>query len=262
MSIAVYSTENVVNKFIYMKETIIFLFFFSLLSGQILACDCATLPLEKELKEVDYVFHGRVISINHRAYPIAYEFEILKTWKGKKRRKTIITSGMGSGDCGVFFEIGHEYIIYSKRGKTDVCRRTAEIGHTQDKAMLNWKYDKLYRKALKRSKKGPLTDREASYIAGLVLMHQDSLVGKKIAIFDSEFPISKREFFKTWGGHQVDLHYLELEPKDIRNYGVEGMLVAWTKGDIVESEKEFLLAKLSNTTVLKKQEDVISRRED
>jgi len=214
------------------------------LTGNVFACDCTPLPLEKELKEVDHVFHGRVIAINLRSYPITYEFEVLKTWKGKKRRKVTISSGIGSGDCGMIFINSHEYLIYAKRGKTTTCRRTAEIGFTQDVAILNWKYDKYFRKALKKSKPGALTDSEAFYLGGLVKHHQDSLVGKKIAIFDTTFPITKREFFNTWGGHAVDLQFIFLDPKDQMEYGFQGMLVAWTKGQIVDAEKQVLLEKL------------------
>lgn len=221
---------------------IVILFTFSV--GSMFACDCTPLPLEKELKEVDQVFRGRVIAVNLRAYPIAYEFEVLKTWKGKKRRKVTITSGIGFGDCGISFINGQEYLVYAKRGKTTTCRRTAEIGFTQDVAILNWKYDKFFRKALKKSKPGALTPQEAFYLEGLVLEHQDSLVGKNIAIFDGAFPISKREFFRTWGGHAVDAQFIFLDATDRDVYGVDGMLVAWTNGQIVDAEKQFLLEKL------------------
>ncbi|HHB79728.1 MAG TPA: hypothetical protein ENK85_10895 [Saprospiraceae bacterium] len=228
------------------------------MTGNVLACDCIPLPLENELKEVDHVFRGRVIAINLRSYPIAYEFEVLKTWKGKKRRKVTITSGIGSGDCGMAFINGHEYLVFAKRGKTTTCRRTAEIGYTQDEAILNWKYDKYFRKALKKSKPGPLTEEEAFYLSGLVMLHQDSIQGKKIAIFDASFPISKRDFFRTWGGHQVDVHYLALSPEEQDIYGVSGMLVAWTKGGIVDTEKQFLLEKLIDEPE-KVTEEVLSR---
>ena len=215
-----------------------------MMTGRIFACDCPQLPLEKELKEVDHVFRGRVISVNLRSYPIAYEFEVLKTWKGKKSRKVTVTSGIGSGDCGVSFVNGQEYLIYAKRGKTTTCRRTAAIGQTQDVAILNWKYDKYFRKALKKSKPGALTKEEATYLAGLVMQPEDSLVGKKIALFDTSFPISKRDFFRTWGGHSVDVQFIFLDAKEQELYGVQGMLVAWTKGQIVDAEKQVLLEKL------------------
>ncbi len=227
-----------------MNKLSLMLIFFSFSGWEVWACDCTPLPLEKELKEVDHVFRGRVIAVNLRSYPIAYEFEVLKTWKGKKSRKVTITSGIGSGDCGISFINGKEYLVYAKRGKTTICRRTAEIGYTQDVAILNWKYDKFFRKALKKSKSGVLTNNEAFYLAGLVMEQPDSLVGKKIAIFDASFPISKRDFFRTWGGHAVDVQFIFLDDKDRDLYGVDGMLVAWTKGQIVDAEKQFLLEKL------------------
>lgn len=213
-------------------------------AGSLVACDCAQLPLEKELNEVNHVFRGRVIAINLRSYPIAYEFEVLKTWKGKKSRKTTITSGIGSGDCGMTFINGQEYLVFAKRGKTSICRRTAEIGFTQDVAILNWKYDKYFRRALKKSKSGALTENEAFYFAGLVMQQKDSLVGKEIAIFDNSFSISKKEFFNTWGGHAVEVQFLILDDAEQEKYGVHAMLVAWTNGQIVDAEKQFLLEKL------------------
>ncbi len=231
-------------------------------SGDIFGCDCVPLPLKKELKEVDQVFRGRVIAVNLRAYPISYEFEVLKVWKGKRKRKVTITSGIGSGDCGMNFENGQEYLVFAKRGKTTTCRRTAAIGKTQDVAVLNWMYDKYFRKTLKKSKPGPLTKTEASYISGLVMIPRDSLEGKTIAIFDTSFPISKRDFFKAWGGHKVDVHYLLLDADEKKEYGVDAMLVAWTQGDIVDTEKQFLLEKIiSKPTTEEKPEEVLSRKE-
>ena len=230
--------------------------------GAVFGCDCAPLPLKKELKEVDQVFRGRVIAINLREYPISYEFEVLKVWKGKRIRKVTITSGIGSGDCGMSFENGQEYLVFAKRGKTSICRRTAKIGSTQDVAVLYWMHDKYYRKALQKSKPGPLTKVEASYISGLLMVHRDSLEGKKIAIFDTSFPITKREFFKTWGGNIVDVHYLLLDAEEKEFYGVDAMLVAWTLGEIVDSEKQFLLEKIiSRPTDEEKSEEVLSRKE-
>jgi len=226
-----------------LARTLSVLFLSLLFSDAMWACDCVPAPLETELEQVDQVFQGRVLAINDRQYPVTYEFEVLYTWKGKRRRKVTVSSGMGAGDCGYPFELGKMYLVFVKRGRTSQCRRTAPIDRTPDVALLSWKRNGPYRRTLQRSKAGPLTKLEAYHLGHLLLVAPDSLTGKRVAFFDGSFLVSKREFFRTWGGHEADINYLRLDEADRRRYGVDYMVVAWGDGEIVDSEKEVLLEK-------------------
>ena len=78
-------------------------------------CDCDKLI---GLKEANLVFHGKVTAINKIDEPfIKYEISvrISKKIKGNPNHKTIVinTSCLLTSCCGVEFEVGKKYIIFT-----------------------------------------------------------------------------------------------------------------------------------------------------
>lgn len=95
------------------------------------ACSCSRVGILKNQKESDFVFLGRVISVNevvsqetitgtdrkveYRLFE--FTFQVTKTYKGKKLKDskdkiTIITTGDGA-DCGSYFDKDKKYVVYS-----------------------------------------------------------------------------------------------------------------------------------------------------
>ena len=112
------------------------------------ACSCigGKPNVDEATKSSDLVFKGKLIDkkifIIDTLWPgekmIRYTFKVESTFKGKIKHKISIVTGLGNGDCGYRFELGKEYIVYSKKEKielplenkikkffvTDICTRT------------------------------------------------------------------------------------------------------------------------------------------
>lgn len=109
-------------------------------SGKLFACSCiGQRTVQEELKHSDAVLVGtiidkRIISLTDstilKMFPndttmrsslmekmtiARYSFLVRDIYKGKITNDTVtIYTGLGGGDCGIRFEIGKEYIIYTQ----------------------------------------------------------------------------------------------------------------------------------------------------
>lgn len=128
-----------------------FLIFFALLlSVKGFSCTCiGEISLKDELKVTDLVFVGKVISVKEiqvddnpkyssgSHVEFSYRFLVERVYKGQSKSDTIeIISPNEDGMCGVSFDLGKKYIVFSKkekiainhvnysRFKTNTCSRT------------------------------------------------------------------------------------------------------------------------------------------
>ena len=110
------------------------------------AAACSCMPpstVEEEKRQSTSVFLGRVISIEERSpqmdkgwltvitewisglfgdqvpptdrdFPYRrVSFAVTEMFKGAPAQELQLATGMGGGDCGYFFEIGEEYVVYA-----------------------------------------------------------------------------------------------------------------------------------------------------
>jgi len=89
------------------------------------ACSCAAPRNAVEASRATLVIRGRVMQISYRdlgppnldddwstfRMPIAVEFQVDESWRGRASRTMIVTTGMGGGDCGFPFRVGLEYLV-------------------------------------------------------------------------------------------------------------------------------------------------------
>jgi hypothetical protein len=109
------------------------------------ACSCAESPsVEEELERSKAVFSGKVVDIKEKRSLNGYTsksvlFDVTNTWKGARQSQMIITTGQGSGDCGVDFKEGEEYLVYANESTmygaeslvSIICDRTNELSSSQ-----------------------------------------------------------------------------------------------------------------------------------
>ncbi|MBK8808721.1 MAG: hypothetical protein IPO21_19620 [Bacteroidales bacterium] len=69
-----------------------------------------------------------------------YRFHVDKTWKGTYKDSIDIETGSDSRLCGMEFEIGKIYVVYSKNGQTSYCRRNSLIDKTFDDLKLDYRF--------------------------------------------------------------------------------------------------------------------------
>lgn len=108
------------------------------------ACECLIpIDLARQINKHEQIFIGRVLSKNASAYPLEYQFEVLKSWKGVSEKQLRIVSGLGGADCGMDFEPGQEYIVYADAQQTSYCTRTALRRLSTDEQLLDFLFHQL-----------------------------------------------------------------------------------------------------------------------
>lgn len=107
-------------------RTIILLLVF-LIPSTSFACKCAKPNIEEAIKNSKYVFIAAITStkVNGTGEKfltgVAAEFKLVKSLKGNAKELKHLSSGFGGGDCGIPFNVGFQYIIYTNDGSVGIC---------------------------------------------------------------------------------------------------------------------------------------------
>ncbi|MET0945161.1 MAG: hypothetical protein ABWY22_07120 [Flavobacterium sp.] len=153
-----------------MKKLLVIVFFiFS--TNFSFACSCiGKSKMKKEIENTNVVFTGKIVSRkvyeekneyneNLNFAKVEYKVLIIERLKGEIKTDTLtIFTGLGNGDCGIKFQIGKSYIIYSNyedehfnNGKkvqkylsTNICTRTIEFENTEYKKIKKYARRKGY----------------------------------------------------------------------------------------------------------------------
>ena len=116
------------------------------------ACECGSNSLRIEIENSSEIFQAKVIESEKVNDGVIFQFEIQDFWKGRKKNTKQIKTGFGGGDCGVNFEKGKPYIVYSNGKETNRCRRNSETTKTKDNYKLKYYFsDELKNKSFKSS---------------------------------------------------------------------------------------------------------------
>ena len=106
---------------------IIILLILSLLPPLSIACSCGKVDLEKVIGNSKYVFIATITStkINDSGEDflksVVADFQLVKHFKGDPKTLKKLYSGFGGGDCGIPFNVGFQYIIYTNDGTASIC---------------------------------------------------------------------------------------------------------------------------------------------
>ncbi|MCY3883402.1 MAG: hypothetical protein OXG24_00640 [Gammaproteobacteria bacterium] len=81
------------------------------------ACLCVEETLEKEFKDVDLVFSGKVLKSgepkSETAISIEVEFELDEIWKGDKTGNISVSTPIMQVSCGFPFKVGDCYVVFA-----------------------------------------------------------------------------------------------------------------------------------------------------
>lgn len=86
---------------------ILSVFLFLLLTRNVFACDCKTLSKEKEYQVSDFIFLGKVISVNDTSF----EVHVQEVFKGDNVEYTKISVE----DCSIYPKRGELWLMYSEQ---------------------------------------------------------------------------------------------------------------------------------------------------
>ncbi len=110
-----------------MKITILLILLFPSLS---MACSCDKVNMEEIIKSSKYVFVATITSTKLNGSgeeflkSVAADFKVVESLKGNPKEIKKLYSGFGGGDCGLPFNVGFQYIIYTNDGTVDICSRS------------------------------------------------------------------------------------------------------------------------------------------
>ncbi len=126
-------------------ETALVAPFFLLLlsSSDVRACSCVPHPPPLDaLASVDAVFHGKVLELVESAgFQQTAHFEVSEVWKGSGKLRIEVVTPLGGAACGVFFQVGSDYIVYAFEGggddrlRTNLCTRTRPYDREEAQAL-------------------------------------------------------------------------------------------------------------------------------
>ena len=119
------------------------------------------MPFSEEVAYADQVFIGTVIKKTDSDM-VYFLFSVSQIFKGNKADTLTIKTGFGGGDCGVKFEIGKEYLVYSHSSQTSICRRNAFANNNRDIIKLRFLFDSIFSATIGKSTSPALTENEAN----------------------------------------------------------------------------------------------------
>jgi hypothetical protein len=95
-----------------------------IIQGSIQPCTClCCYSVEDKVAHSNLVFLGRVIATKLDESMATYvaTFEVLQMWKGKQSSPIDIKTGIHNSMCGVIFNTGWMYLVFSDGAATDFC---------------------------------------------------------------------------------------------------------------------------------------------
>lgn len=214
----------------------VFLILFSILFGAITsnACQCRNMTFSQEIASVNQIFIGTVL----KKEPVAkedvyYLFSISEIFKGDKYDTIMIRTGFGGPDCGMEFEIGKVYLVFSNFNRTTGCYRNSQVNPGSDLGILKYFFQPGLSNSIFKTTEPILSDTEAEYF-NLELLRQRNdfdFSKKKVAFYLNGTLMDKQQYFKAWGGKVVLTNliiFTEEEKQMVNSY--DAIIISGRKG--------------------------------
>jgi hypothetical protein len=211
------------------------------------ACDCRNLTFSEEVAQADQIFIGRALKKETSDYRAYYLFYISKIFKGHKNDTLTIETGLGGPDCGMIFEVGKTYLVYSAYKQTSRCRRNALENNNADIVKLKYLFDSSFSNYIGKTTSPVLTANEAIYFnSDLLTQRKDfDFHGKKVAfVLNSSF-IDKAQYFKNWSGNKIVNNLIILTNEEKKKAkGYDAIIVLWRKQGVSKSFRKRLIKRV------------------
>jgi hypothetical protein len=107
------------------------------------ACKCGLNSVKEDASNSDQIFSGKVIK-KTVSEKVSYYFMVTEMFKGEKTDTITITTNKDFLACGMEFEIGKEYLVYSFHKNTSRCNRNAFVEGNKDIKKLRRLSKKFY----------------------------------------------------------------------------------------------------------------------
>jgi hypothetical protein len=215
------------------------------------ACECRSNSLKVEIDNSAEIFQGKVVQSEKVNDGYIFQFEIQEVWKGSKENSKKIKTGFGGGDCGMNFEKGKSYIVYSNNKETNRCRRNSEIRKTKDDLKLKYYFSEELKNKSFQGRNKKLNEFESEYLNEQFEDNQlnFNFSGKSIAFTIDKTIINKSLWFKrNWNHDKPVIQLLEFTKEEKEQLGYDAILVTWSKIIITKRQRKKLIRKLKRKT--------------
>ena len=210
------------------------------------ACRCSYQNLKKEIDSADLIFQGIPIDKKQVDSKIIYQFSVDKIWKGDKLDTIEIKTGLGEQDCGMVFEIGKSYVVFTKNGETTHCRKNVLIDSTHIDLKLDYIFTNDFVNAFKNQEM-KLNSQESEYFNRHFkseLTNYD-FKDKSIILTNSTLVISKSDWIETnWEFDNPSIELVELTKEEKEETGYDAILVTWSKFLLTDKMKKQILSQI------------------
>ncbi len=227
-----------------MKQALLIMIF--LLTGVVngYACKCNQMNLKNEIDSADLIFQGTPFEKNQIDSKMIYKFYVDKIWKGNHSDTLEIKTGLGGQDCGMIFEIGKTYIVFSKNSSTSHCRKNVLVDSTLIDLKLDYLFSKYFSTAFKNSDK-ELTKMESEYLNQQFDKPNYDFTDKSIIFTSSSTVITKSDWINTnlWYDNP-SIQVVKLTENEKVETGFDAILVTWSKRMITEKMKYIILKQI------------------
>ncbi len=226
-----------------MKRALIILIFLLVAFTKGYSCKCNQMDIENEIASADLIFQGIPIEKKQLDAKMIYKFSVEKVWKGNKSDSFSIKTGLGGPDCGMVFELGKSYVVYSNHLETTYCRRNELIDSTFDGIKLDFKFASDFSNAFIDNEK-KLNSKESEYlnIQFANVIQDYDFTDKAILFTTSMSAISISDWIKTnWKHDSPSVELVILNEKEKMQTGYDAILVTWSKFIINSKMKRKIL---------------------
>ena len=211
------------------------------------SCKCYQMSFKNEIDSADLIFQGIPVSKRQIDSKMIYRFHVDKTWKGTYKDSIDIETGSDSRLCGMVFEIGKIYVVYSKNGQTSYCRRNSLIDKTFDDLKLDYRFLPDLASTSFTGLDKLLNDKESDYLNqqfnGFIENYD---FNEKAIIFTSNRTvISKKEWYERFWIYDRPVAYIvKLTDKEKAETGYDAILVTYCKTMITDKMKQKILKQI------------------
>ena len=202
--------------------------------------------LRNEIDSADLIFQGIPFDKKQIDSKMIYRFSVGKIWKGEKSDTIEIKTGLGGPDCGMIFELGKAYIVYSKHFETTYCRRNKLVDSTLDDLKLDFKFMPDFSNAFIDNEKR-LNSKESEYLNRQFekTFKDYDFTDKSILFTYSTKAISKSDWIYTnWEYDSPSVELVKLTESEKQQTGYDAILVTWSKFMINDKMKTKILKQI------------------
>lgn len=230
-----------------MKRTLILLtiLLFGFTKGY--SCRCNQMNLKNEIDAADLILQGIPVSKRQIDSKMIYKFHVDKIWKGTFIDSIDIETASDSRSCGMVFEIGKTYVVYSKNGLTSYCRRNSLIDNTLDDLKLDYRFLPEYVSTSFTGSEKLLNDKESDYLNQQFngLLDDYDFKGKSILFTSNLKVISKLNWFEYFWIYDIPVaSIIKLTEKEKTETGYDAILVTYNKRKITDIIKQRILKQI------------------